>query len=229
MKTTFRGELPHLLLIAAMFLGGALSWAVAPDRIPVHWNVRGEVNGYGGKVEGLVLLPLIALGVYLALRFLPRLDPGRANYPGFARPYGIIRFTTLLAVAVVHFSILLQVHGRPVPMERISPLLVGGLFLVLGGVLGKIRPNWFVGVRTPWTLSSKASWVKTHRVAGWLMLGCGSATIASALLLPPPVTLGVVVTSAVGAAVVSTVYSYQVWRRDPDKLPPAGTLPADES
>jgi uncharacterized membrane protein len=228
MKTSLRVELPQIVLLASMFVLAALTWPHAPERIPVHWDVRGEVNGFGGKVEGLLLLPLIALAVYLMMRFLPVLDPGRANYPTFAGAYAVIRVSALVVIATVYGIIHLSLRGHPVRVETVMPLLVGGLFVVLGGVLGKIRPNWFVGVRTPWTLSSKRAWTQTHRVCGFLFVASGLLTMAAALV-DPRLAVGGLVGAAVLTPVVALVYSYRVWKADPDKVPPAGTLPADES
>ncbi len=80
MRTNLRAELPHLAVIAAMFLLVAATWSSAPDRIPVHWDLAGQVDRYGGKFEGLLLMPLLTLGIYLLFLVAPRFDPGRANY-----------------------------------------------------------------------------------------------------------------------------------------------------
>lgn len=88
MRTNWRTEWPHWAMLAAMFLLAAVTWRSAPDRLPVHWGLGGEVDRYGGRFEGLLGLPTLALGLYLLLRWLPRIDPGRANYAQFAGAYG---------------------------------------------------------------------------------------------------------------------------------------------
>lgn len=227
MNTNWRVELALILIVAAMFTGSALVWPTAPDEIPMHWNVSGEVDRYGGKGEGLFLLPFIGLGIYLGMRYMPRVDPGRANYARFSGVYSALRAGILLLMAVIHATVLLWAVGRPVNVAAIAPFGVGGLFLLIGGVLGKVRPNWFVGVRTPWTLSSKQSWVRTHRLGGWLFMALGVMFITAGATEVVPfghVAAGAVIT----VVVVLVVYSYLVWRADPDKQPPAGTQPADE-
>jgi len=99
--------------------------------------------------------------------------------------------------------------------------------VVLGNQMGKIRPNWFVGVRTPWTLSSKLSWNRTHRLAGWLIVLAGFACWIAAAIRPAA-ALATSLAAILSAAAISVAYSYVVWRSDPDKTPPAGTLPAEE-
>jgi len=106
-------------------------------------------------------------------------------------------------------------------------MVMGGLFIVIGGVMGKIRPNWFVGVRTPWTLSSKVSWSRTHRLGGWLFIFVGLATMMAGFV-HARVALWILIGGLIGSTVWTVVYSYVSWRRDPEKIPPTNTLPADD-
>jgi uncharacterized membrane protein len=226
-KTDWRIELPLMLMVAAMFAGAIAVWPIAPDQIPVHWNVQGNVDRYGGKFEGLVALPLLALGLYVAMRYLPRIDPGRANYARFLGAYAVIRASILVVMAAIYGAMLLWVLKWPIDMSTVIPIVVGALFVVFGGVLGKIRPNWFVGVRTPWTMSSKISWVRTHRPGGWLFVALG-ALVAVTGIFRIAAFAYVALGAMVGVVVTLVVYSYFAWRSDPDKQHPAGTQPADE-
>jgi len=226
MKITWRTEWPQWLLIAAQFAVAGLTWNSAPDRFPMHWGLDGQVNRYGGKVEGLLLMPLVSLALYLMLLLLPRLDPGRANYPTFAGPYATIRFSLLVVLTTVYGYIQLSARGQAPSVDSFTPLVVGALCVVLGGVLGKVRPNWFVGIRTPWTLSSKRAWDRTHRAGGWIFIVMGALFMVSTMLrveLPIWAMAGAPLAAGLGLA----VYSYFLWRGDPEKVPPAGTLPAD--
>jgi uncharacterized membrane protein len=106
-------------------------------------------------------------------------------------------------------------------------VLVGVLMLGIGAVLGKIRPNWFVGIRTPWTMSSKQAWVKTHRLGGFMFIALGLLFIVTGLVdvrWSSYLTIGGILT----VVVILTAYSYWVWRSDPEKLAPVGTQPNDE-
>ncbi|HEY2955814.1 MAG TPA: SdpI family protein [Candidatus Eisenbacteria bacterium] len=225
MRITFRSEWPHLLLLTAQFVLAGLTWGAAPDRIAVHWGLDGQVDRYGGRFEGILMLPLVSLLVYLLMLWLPRLDPGRANYEAFAGAYTTIRLAVLAVLAATYGIVQLAIHGREVSIQTALPLLVGAMCVVLGGVLGKVRPNWFVGIRTPWTLSSKQSWARTHRAGGWLFIALG-VLIMGAALLRMPWAPWVMVASLVAGAAGLVIYSYVVWRSDPEKLPPGGTLPA---
>jgi uncharacterized membrane protein len=98
---------------------------------------------------------------------------------------------------------------------------------MLSNIMGKIRPNWFVGIRTPWSLSSKLAWTKTHRVGGWLFIVLGLG-IAATAFIKSEWAVSVVLITAIGGSLALVVYSYFVWRNDPNRVPPAGTSPAPE-
>lgn len=224
MKISWRNEWPFWALLAAMGAAAAICWSHAPDRIPVHWNMHGEVDRYGGKAEGLLLLPAISFGLYCLLLFIPRLDPGKENYKLFAGAYYGIRLSIQVFFVILYGAIFLTAFGYEVSVGKIVFVSVGALFVVLGNVMGKLRPNWFAGIRTPWTLSSKLSWTKTHRAGGWTFVGIGLAAIAAAFF-DAKWALFTFIGGAVIGVLGLVVYSYIVWRNDPDRVPPAGSSP----
>jgi uncharacterized membrane protein len=217
----------QLGIIAAMFVAAAIRWPSLPERIPVHWDASGQVDGYGGKFVGLLLLPMIAVGLYLLLRFIPRIDPARANYESFAGTYLLIRVVLMLYLGYFYLVMNLAL-GEPegFPFDQLVYGAVAVLFIVLGAAMGKIRPNWFAGVRTPWTLSSKLSWVKTHRIAGWVFIASGAVTGIAAVFSGPAAFVVMMATILPGTAFLF-VYSYWVWRDDPDRVAAQDTTPAE--
>lgn len=219
MKLSWRIELPQLALVAGLFAVAALVWPWVPDRMPIHWNLQGEVDGYGGKFVGLLLLPLTCLGLYLLLLVLPRIDPGYRNYQSFATAYSAIRISLLLFMAAVYAVVVLVALGNRVNMSTVIGLSMAALFVVLGVFMPQIRPNWFVGVRTPWTLSSPLSWTKTHRLAGRLFVGIGLAMAAWAIV-PSPWMFALAMSLAGVSVVWIVVYSYLVYRKDPNRSTP---------
>ena len=227
MKSDWRLELGMLLVIAAMFAAAAAVWPSAPDAIPVHWNVNGEVDRYGGRFEGLLLLPLAALVIYLLMRYLPRIDPLRANYARFSGAYTAIRAAVLALMAGIYGMVIAWVQQKPVDMSKLVPAALGGLFLLLGSVLGKVKPNWFVGIRTPWTLSSARSWERTHRLGGWLFMGLGLLFLLTGVFGLGSAGVGVF-GAMLAVVVVLFVYSYFVWRADPEKQAPGAPRRGDD-
>ncbi len=227
LNLSWRTEWPHWFLLAIMTIVAVVSWPQLPEQIPVHWNIEGQPDRFGSKWEGVALFPSLAVGIYLLLALLPMIDPGRANYRNFATAYNVLRFSILLLMAFVHLVALANAAGFLVPVERAVPAAVGLLMVVCGLVMGKLRPNWFAGIRTPWTLSSKVSWTKTHRLGGWVFLICGALMFLAGLGGFP----WVAIVGGVGGLILGTIalviYSYFLWRSDPDRISPAGTLPDD--
>lgn len=221
MRTNWRLEALQWILILGMFGSSAALWSKAPERIPVHWNLAGEPDRYGGKFEGLLVAPLAALGLYVLLLAAPLIDPLRRSYEAFARGYGVIRVALLAFLAAMHCVILLAAFRRPVDVSAVVLVGAGILFCVLASVMGKVRPNWFVGVRTPWTLSSVDSWNRTHRLAVPLFLATGAAMFLLAAVRNAW-TLAILVVCIAATAIGLPVYSYVVWRRDLDRSPRPG-------
>lgn len=227
MKLTWKSELPHLVMLAAMLALAAIGGRGLPERLPVHWNLAGEPDRWGGQFEALWLVPLLTAGLYAAMALLPRIDPGRANYERFAGAWQTARLCITGFFAGLYA--LMHVTYRQSSLDLSSALmpLLGALLVVLGNLMGKLRPNWFLGIRTPWTLSSKRSWLLTHRAGGWVLIACGAAFVAAGFVRAPwlrAAAIGALLAGTLGL----TVYSYVVWRSDPDKTPPAGTSPAPE-
>ncbi len=216
MKIRWQSEILSWVVIAGMFLLAALSWPAAPDSIPIHWNIQGQADNFAGKAVGLLLLPCTALGVYLMFLVIPRIDPSRADYGAFGKAFGAIRLSTFIVLAVCEAVMLLWIRGIHVSVGTVLPLAIGGLFMIMGNYLGKIRPNWFVGIKTPWTLMSRHVWAKTHRMGGWVFIASGALVILAAIFLDAQVWW-VLLAAGVGGSVWAFVYSYLVWRTAPDR------------
>jgi uncharacterized membrane protein len=217
----------QIVAIAMMFVLAAVRWGSVPDRMPVHWNAAGEVDGYGGKFVGLLLIPLISVGVYLLLRYIPRVDPARLNYQSFAGTYLLVRVMLTVYLAFVYAVTTVSIgNEESVPVADLIVGSIGVLFIVLGGAMGKFRPNWFAGIRTPWTLTSKRSWIKTHRLGGRVFIVAGIATLVGAAFggeWAIYAMMAVIIPGVVGLF----VYSYFVWRDDPEKIAAQDVHPAD--
>jgi uncharacterized membrane protein len=219
-----RRDWPALALLVAMFVAVAVAWPHVPERVPVHWGLTGEPDRWGGRVEGLLMFPLLTTLVFGLMVLFPRFDPGRANYAQFTGAYTVLRTALVAFFAVFEGAILASYLGVPVSVGTVAPALTGVLFILLGGMMGKVRPNWFVGIRTPWTLTSKRAWTRTHRVGGFAMIALGALLLAASAI--SSTAAGV---TLLGGSILLTIgvfaYSYVVWRDDPDRQAPGGTTP----
>lgn len=153
---------------------------------------------------------MIILGLTLLFQVLPLIDPRRENYAKFHDTYRLFVNGLLLCVLVLHIAILASGAGAAVSVERVSTGCFAVLLLVLGNSLGRVRPNWILGVRTPWTLDNPEVWRKTHHVAAWLLVGSGIVTGVAALL-PRANPLEIGFTAVLIAAVASILLSLVFW------------------
>jgi len=216
------GRAPVVVSIVLLVATTGAAWWVwrqlpADARVPMHWNAAGEIDGYGSRAS-LFLLPGTILLLTLLFAGLPYIEPRRGNLLRSSRAYGALWIAVVAFLALIHGASLAAALGRPAPMDKLATGGVGAVFLILGNYLGKVRSNYFFGVRTPWTLSSELSWNKTHRLAGRLFVVLGMATMIAALAGPSglPLTIGWLI-SLGAATLIPVVYSYFVWRSDPHK------------
>lgn len=200
------------VLVGAGFLASIILFSKLPEQMPVHWNAAGEIDRYGSRFEGAFLIPLLNAGILLLLIWLPVLDPRRKSYEKFEGFYKIIQWTIVIFLSGVHALILFSSLGYHVSIGLFVKLGIGILFMILGNYLGKVRSNWFVGIKNPWTLENEEVWVRTHRMAGPLMFGAGLITLAMAFV-DHSLSLWIVVGATTAAALVPNVYSYIIFNQ----------------
>jgi len=199
-----------LALVAGAFAAAALLYRRLPDPVPVHWDAHGHVNGYMPKPWGALVMPLVTLGVSLLLLVLPRLSPRGFRVDRFQATFDLIQTSIVGFLFFATLLVLLAGAGFGVSVARAVPLGVGVLLVVLGNVLGKVTKNFFVGIRTPWTLASDEVWLRTHRFGGRVFVLAGLA-IAVAGLAEGGATP--ILVAALAAVLLPTVYSYVIYRR----------------
>jgi len=199
-------------------------WTNTPPgvEVPVHFGIDGTPDRYGPKWQAFLIVPPIILGLGLLMAVLPSIDPRGKNLKRSSTPY-MIGWIGGLAVATIAQGMIAWTIVHCADADSVALIgrgiagSVGVLFLLLGNALPKARPNFFLGIRTPWTLTSDHAWEKTHRLGGRLFVLVGILNIASAFLAPVAVTYIVIVGGSLGAVLISLVYSYLVWRTAPDK------------
>lgn len=190
----------------------AVLWPSLPARIPTHWGVSGQVDGWSGRAFGALLLPVMSVAAYLLLLFLPTFDP-RMKKGVEGNSLAVLGIVRLAMVALLTFMFGVQMAvalGVPIDSGR---LIINGLlvfFLVMGNFFGSLRPNYFVGIRTPWTLESPATWRATHRVGGRIMV-LGSLLLMALQFVVPNISAAFLV-FVLGLAVWSMVYSWSYHR-----------------
>jgi uncharacterized membrane protein len=197
-------------LVVVALVGAATLYERLPESTPTHWNADGRADGFMPKPWGPFFLPIVMAGVYLLLTVLPRISPRGYRVERFQGVFDILQVAILAFLLWVTALGLLSGVGLPITMDRSIHAGAGLLFVVMGNFMGKLTKNFFIGIRTPWTLASDEVWSRTHRLAAKLMVLAGAALFLSGLFgLGSPALLG-----AIGVAIgVPVVYSYVIYRR----------------
>ncbi|MFZ1220865.1 MAG: SdpI family protein [Chthoniobacterales bacterium] len=159
------------VLLIAPLVALLMVWNNLPARVPIHWNLRGEIDGWGSKAS-LLLIPLTNIGIIVLLHILPWFDPKLGRTAGgqgrMQSGLGIIRLALAGFFGVFFWMLIAAALGHPVA-GRIVPSATLLLLAIIGNYSANLRPNYFVGIRTPWTLESPETWRATHRLGGRLM------------------------------------------------------------
>jgi uncharacterized membrane protein len=160
-------------LLVAPLLALATLWSELPARVPIHWNLHGQIDGWAPKPFGMLVIPLTSFGIIALLHGLPRLDPKlRRSVGAHGRMQSVLGILRLALAAFFGALFCMQVAaalGHTVAAGRIVPAATLLLLAIMGNYLANLRPNYFAGIRTPWTLESPATWRATHRLGGRLM------------------------------------------------------------
>jgi uncharacterized membrane protein len=184
-----------------------------PPTMATHWGLNGAPDGYSSRLVAVSIMPVVLLVMTLLFNVLPKVDPRRENYAKFFSSYWLIANAVIVFLLVAHAMIIASGLGVDVKIDRLMPLGVGLLFVFLGNYLTRVEPNWFVGIRTPWTLSSDTVWRRTHRTGGWLMV-IGGLVLAASAFAPRPAFLVLFVVTIVLIAVIPIVQSYVLWKKE---------------
>jgi uncharacterized membrane protein len=206
-------ELIIVGFLLAPFLYLALVWPQLPDIIATHFDAQGRPNDWMAKTNAVLLMGGSSLFLYLLLRFLPRIDPRNQLQTG---NYQKLRLFIALCFAGIT-GWLWYAAANPDRTESLTGLLlalVGVMIAGTGNYLTTVKPNWFVGIRTPWTLSSDTVWRRTHQLGGKLMVAGGLLGSALALLLPAESRLWAFLAVVLLSSFVPVVYSYVYFQQE---------------
>jgi immunity protein, SdpI family len=206
------------LVVGALLVLSGWAWLQLPAdaQVPIHWGADGQPNGYASKTVGLLLLPLTTAGVAALFWLIPVIEPRRANLEKSGKAFSAIAVGVVALLAAIDVLVVAAAVGADIDMTLIVFVGIGLLFVVIGNYLPKVRSNYLVGIRTPWTLTSERSWDRTHRLGGRLFVLEGIVLILLGLIRPAPgILVGAIVVGIAALLVVLFAYSYRVWKSDP--------------
>ena len=217
-------------VLCFLFIGVAIAFATflypnLPEQIPTHWNIHGEVDDYTAKPWGVIILPVAALLAFGMMRLIPVISPKGFRTDRFMDVINVFTVTIVGFTSGVAILVLLEANGQNVRLNEVMFAGVGLMFVVLGNYMGKVRKNFFIGIRTPWTLASDEVWSRTHRLGGKVFIVLGLFLMVNSFFRLPEKWL---VISIVAVALLPVVYSYFAYRRIEGFPVEAEDDPADE-
>lgn len=193
-------------IILISFIVGIYLYPTMPDLFASHWNTQGEVNGYMQKFWGLFMMPIISLGLFLMLTLLPKIDPMKTNVEKFKKYFDDFIVILILFLFYIHALTLFWNMGIEFNMNRFMVPSMGILFFYCGILIEKSKRNWFIGIKTPWTLSNDQVWDKTHERGGKLFKICGIITFLSILI--PNYAMLLTIIPIIFSSIYLFIYSY---------------------
>jgi uncharacterized membrane protein len=209
--TRYRALAIGLVLVLAAAILSAWTYPLLPDRVPSHWDLAGHVNGYSSRLFAAVFMPATAGFFWLLMLVLPMISPR-----GFRLGQSVgVFYTCLLAVlallVLIHFITLRAALTNTAPSKIVLFAAIGVLFAIVGSLMGRLKKNFWIGVRTPWTLASDEVWLRTNRLAGRLFVAGGIVIVLASFFGGAVVPILLAVIGIV--ALFSVGYSYVIYRR----------------
>lgn len=203
-----------IAIIIAATLVGLLLWNQLPDPMTSHWGIDDQANGSMSKLWGVLLMPLMSAGMLLLFLVIPSMDPLKANVAQFRESFNT--FIVMLMIFLAYTYGLTLAWNMGFTNIRMSSAIlpaIGLLFFFIGGMMGKAKRNYFIGIRTPWTLASDTVWDETHRAGGLLFKISGVLAMLS-ILLPADYAFWLLFAPVMVSSVFSIAYSYILFQRE---------------
>mgnify|MGYP002631166598 CR=1 FL=1 len=204
------------IVCALSAIAAAIVTLQIPDgvQVPLHWGLDATPDQYGPAWQGLFMPPAVMVFVLGIFSILKWIEPRQENLQKSMRARGGIALGVVLMMLVLEVGNIAIALGNEMPMVRLVLFAVGIMLMVMGNFLGKTRSNFFIGIRTPWTLSSDEVWRKTHRLGGKLFMASGAILMAGAWVLAEANLEYLIVAGVVPSTVIPVVYSWWLWRQE---------------
>lgn len=212
MKLSIKKELPIIGVIVLPIIYLAYIWSDLPQQVPVHWDLQGEINRYGSKKELAIITLSLPILLYVIFLVVPYIDP-KGQIHKMGAKYGNLKFLIILLMSVISVFILYNSKNQPnLSPNYIIPIL-GILLMVFGNYFKTIKPNYFLGIRTPWTLENKDVWKKTHHIAGKIWFFGGLSILITSIFLNSLMNIKITLFTILGLALIPIIYSYTYFKK----------------
>ena len=208
MNYNIKRESPLLIMVALPFVYLAYLWNSLPKKVPLHWNMKGEIDGWGSKEQLIIVLLLLPVLTYVLLLLIPKLDP-RRKLEKMGNKFYHFKFFMVLVMSLLAVFIVYSVQNSSGPSNmKVLYILMGFMIVGLGNYFPTIRPNYFIGIKTPWTLENETVWKETHVLGGKLWFFGGIALTLLILVLSVETGFIVFMIGIAILAIIPVVFSY---------------------
>lgn len=205
-------ELPLIGIVLLPFLYLAYIWNQLPAEVPLHYNIKGEVDRYGDKSE-LILIPVLtSLLIYLIFLVVPYIDP-KKQIQKMGKKYDTLKLVITTFMSILALFIIYTAKNQSFANSNYVLMLCGVLFIIFGNYFKTIKPNYFIGIRTPWTLESEGVWKETHKLAGKIWFIGGLIIILSSLTFNEKINVIIFMGSIAIMVLIPVVHSYLLFKK----------------
>lgn len=208
-KAFLKREVIILAILLAPIIYLLAVWNQLPGQVPIQWNFHGEVSNYGKKYT----LALITIAIYVLLLVVPKIDPRKKNYDIFSETYFKLRLVIILFLGASSAVTITAALGVDFNLSRLVLMGVLLLITILGNYMGNLRSNWFIGIRTPWTLDNEEVWKRTHYFSSRLWFWVGLILFCISVVLPHSLVFPIALSGILIIAVIPIIYSYLLFRK----------------
>ena len=205
-------ELPLLLIVLIPFVYLMLIWSGLPETVPTHWNLEGEIDNWGSKWTMVMIPFLLPLLTYIIFTIVPKIDP-KNKIQSDSGKYQNLKFALTTFMAVLAVFILYSIKEQSLTNPNYIILGLGFLYIILGNYMKTLKANYFIGIRTPWTLENEKVWKTTHILAGKLWFVGGLLVIVSSLLTKNAFNSIFFLATTLTITIIPIVYSYLQFKK----------------
>jgi uncharacterized membrane protein len=212
MNFSLKKELPSLgiAILPLLYLGSV--WNSLPETVPIHWNLEGDIDNWGSKYTLIGLVFLMPILTYILMLVVPKIDP-KKRIEAMGGKYDQFKFILVAFMSVLSIFIIYVTKNQQLSSPAIIFVLVGVLYISLGNYFKVLKQNYFIGIKTPWTLENEEVWKLTHLYAGKMWVIGGLLVVVLSLIVPEEINFYFFITITAIISIVPIVYSYLIYKK----------------
>lgn len=212
MNETLKKELPIVGFVLLPFTYLTYLWNSLPEKVPIHWNYKGEIDDWGTKYSLIGVAFLLPVLTYVLMLLIPKIDP-KKRIELMGGKYYQIKFVLVVFMSILSLFFIHSSKSQTLSSPILFFVLIGLLFMALGNYFKVIKQNYFLGIKTPWTLESEEVWKLTHILAGKLWIIGGLLIVIFSLVIPENINFYFFITITAIISIVPIVYSYLIFKK----------------